>query len=146
MKYDPYEVPEVLQILKNQLIENWNEYDLNRKALAKKRRDEIRADKVKYPARMADYYLSKSDINILYKSDNEIKNENEKKANFTVAKLYYQVKEKVGNIYGWDYIRLQNHLLSGQVHGDKGSVYVETIYAGGYNIQKLHFRTLIKSI
>ena len=39
-----------------------------------------------------------------------------------------------------------NMEINGIVIGDKGKVKVNTIFAGGYNIQCLHFRVLVKEV
>lgn len=36
--------------------------------------------------------------------------------------------------------------LNGVIQGTKASVSVESVFAGGYNIQRLHVRTLVKPI
>ena len=41
---------------------------------------------------------------------------------------------------------VQGPVLNGIVQGELGKVRIESILAGGYNIQKLHIRVLVKSI
>jgi hypothetical protein len=50
----------------------------------------------------------------------------------------------VGNITNLEYLRIgANGMLNGVVIGDKGKANVETISAGGYNIQCFHYRVLV---
>lgn len=50
-----------------------------------------------------------------------------------------------GNIVDVNYLNVSlNGELNGYVKGDKGKAKVETILAGGYNIQCLHARVLVK--
>lgn len=58
--------------------------------------------------------------------------------------LIKRVSEKVGNIINAKNLTIgDNGEINGRIDGDLNSVYVETITAGGYNIQVFHFRVLI---
>lgn len=65
-------------------------------------------------------------------------------AQYFVKKLMNRVAKKCGNIVNADGLHLSGGELNGCVIGDKGSAYVYTILAGGYNIQCLHQRVLVK--
>jgi hypothetical protein len=57
--------------------------------------------------------------------------------------FYYRIAEKAGNIQKAAVNIGNNGELNGIVYGDKAAVTVETITAGGYNIQRRHFRVLV---
>lgn len=58
-----------------------------------------------------------------------------------------RIQEVVGVITDAAGIHLgMNGIINGVVHGEKGSAKVNTIDAGGYNIQCYHFRVLVKKI
>ncbi|MNV58482.1 hypothetical protein D3C71_1508620 [compost metagenome] len=59
-------------------------------------------------------------------------------------KLVKQLQDKVGAVTNVYLVRNDNYKLDGRVTGEKGEVYLETIIAGGHNIQREHYRTLIK--
>ena len=62
-------------------------------------------------------------------------------------KLLLQIESKAGEIVDASFLRLSGKgELNGFVTGTKATVEVETIFAGGYNIQILHYRTLVKVI
>ena len=61
------------------------------------------------------------------------------------AKLIARVEAKAGKIVDAGGLYMgHNRELNGLIIGEKKAVYVETIYAGGYNIQCLHYRVLVK--
>jgi len=55
-----------------------------------------------------------------------------------------RIKDKTGEIYSTMLRIGMNGEINGIVRGEKGAVTVKTIGAGGWNIQKLHFRVLVK--
>lgn len=72
--------------------------------------------------------------------------EKEKKAKY--RDLCDRISEKVGEIKDCSNLSvgLQNGELNGIVKGEKGSVRVNTISAGGWNIQVYHYRVLVHKI
>lgn len=64
-----------------------------------------------------------------------------KKADF-IAKI----DKKIGKIYDANLMFGVDNGIEGYIEGEKGNFNVETIYAGGYNIQKLHYRILFKKV
>jgi len=58
--------------------------------------------------------------------------------------LIFKIEKKVGKIKDVSIRRNPNGGFDGKVKGDKGSAVVETIGAGGHNIQRFHYRTLVK--
>lgn len=63
-----------------------------------------------------------------------------------VSKFVSQIEDKVGTILSVDINRNANLSLDGYVQGEGGAVSIQTIIAGGYNIQRLHYRTLVKKV
>lgn len=62
-------------------------------------------------------------------------------------KLITSLEKKIGSIVDVKGLRIgHDGSLNGFIIGETGKATVETIYAGGYNIQKLHYRTLIRVI
>lgn len=53
------------------------------------------------------------------------------------------IKDKIGNILEVKKLEFNNNRgFDGIIKGEKGTININTILAGGYNIQKLHYRTL----
>lgn len=135
------EVPEELHKLEEELIERWDEWDIKRRDLLKRRYDEL-------GHREWWRVYSMADRDLMYSTDTEIHENNVKDSKYFVLDLLNRVKAITGNITEWGDVHLdqgnQFPLLTGWVRGDEGSAKVETILAGGHNIQRLHIRTLVK--
>lgn len=67
-----------------------------------------------------------------------------KNAETFCKKLMNRVEKKCGNIVNVDDLHLNGSELNGIVIGDKGTANVYTVLAGGYNVQCLHQRVLVK--
>ena len=121
------DVPDVLHELEYELINRWDEYD-----------KEYRDSDVKKPR------------TYIYYTDEEIHKQNVEAAKVLVLDLYNRVYSITGPVTNWSNITLQQSVqgpvLNGIVQGKLGKVRIESILAGGYNIQKLHVRVLVKSI
>lgn len=75
----------------------------------------------------------------------DLKKMNLENAQQSVLNLVERVENRVGKVTDWSDIHFgMNGMLNGRVTGNLGSVYVETIGAGGYNIQRFHYRVLLK--
>lgn len=74
----------------------------------------------------------------------EIKKDIERDVEYSVVEMMIRVMAKVGKVVNAENLHYKHGKLNGYIEGEKVKVYVETILAGGYNIQCLHIRTLIK--
>ena len=88
-------------------------------------------------------------VNLDYYEEKEFDNKLEKMLNDEVNRkridLYTRCSAKVGVITDATELKIGvNASLNGFVTGENGRAEVETIYAGGYNIQCLHYRVLVK--
>ena len=62
------------------------------------------------------------------------------------CKLVRQIEDKVGIVDCFELDRNSNLSFDGFVTGDEGKAKISTIVAGGYNIQRAHYRTLVKLV
>lgn len=134
------QIPEILHELAKELVERWTEWDINRRAFLQEE-----YSKLGYKGFWQKRY-SMTDYNLMRMSDAAIRENNEKDADAAIKDLFLRVHEITGEITGWDCIKGNGVTLNGVVEGKAGRARVETIYAGGYNIQRLHLRTLVHSI
>ena len=91
---------------------------------------------------------NKSDFDLMYKTDEQIHNSNVQDAKILIIDLYYRVKDITGEVTDWRGIKMEVGtqgfpVLNGFVIGKEGRAYVDSILAGGWNIQRLHVRVLV---
>lgn len=135
------EVPAVLKSLEASLVEAWDKYDIERRELLRAKKAELG-----YKAFLQKY--SGVDYNLLYTEDEKIHSANAKDAHDMVLDLYNRVHGITGDVTSWAGItsEIGTHgcpVLNGLVIGSNGRARVDSIYAGGWNIQRLHVRVLV---
>lgn len=133
------EIPESMKSMQAELVARWDEYDM-------KRRDELRVkyQEMGYLKFFAEYSLSL--YNLINSTDKEIHTENVRAAESLILNLYSRIHAITGEVTDWANIYFSGGALNGIVKGKLGTVKVESILAGGYNIQRLHVRVLVHEI
>lgn len=122
------ELPEVLKEMKDYLVEEWVKYDLERKAKKVECPDDYKDYKAlrEYNTWLEDYFLY---------SEEDFRKREERTAEACIIDLQNRVYKKVGKITDWDNVYFSGKALNGWIKGENGTTEVETILAGGYNIQ-----------
>ena len=133
------EVPETLKRLQAELVEKWDGWDLEDRARYQKAYKELG-----YSEFVREYGWRKVDE--MRRTDEEIHADNVKDAEDAIINLLYRVRDVVGEITDWSHVTLSGGVLNGYITGKEGRCEVETIGAGGYNIQRFHLRVLVKKI
>jgi len=137
------EVPQAMKDLEAELIARWDEDDKKHRAFLWKMDKELG-----YAEFIKRYHHSGYEF--LWKTDEDIHKANERDARFFILDLLNRVKDITGEVTDWSNIYLEQGntfpVLNGFVTGKEGKAQVESILAGGYNIQRLHIRTLVKAI
>ena len=133
------EVPESMKEMMTELIVRWDEYDTERLTHLKEEYKVLGYKEFtkKYP---------KSYKFMRYETPETIHKVNVKNAEAYVMDLYNRIHLITGEVTDWSGIYCAGVALNGFVKGQLGAVNVETILAGGYNIQRLHCRTLVHVI
>lgn len=133
------ELPEVFKQCQSELIEKWTQHDIERRELMLNRRKEM--DHKEF--RSLYNYSQESLINI---TDKQIERKATFEAEIFIIDLYNRVKNVIGQPTDYSNVRYNGNALNGFIVGEYGKCEVETITAGGYNIQRLHYRVLVKSL
>ena len=133
-------VPECMKIMMEQLIARWDENDLERKAFLKSKYTELGYEAFFKKYTYAAYKFFR------YETEESIHENNVRCASAYVMDLYSRINAITGEVTDWDGIYCNGVALNGYVKGELGAVNVETILAGGYNIQRLHCRTLVHEV
>lgn len=135
------EIPKIFKALLNEITNIWDKWDKDRQT------------KIKEAYKRLEYkefykIYNHSDYELMYMTDEKIHNNNVKNAKEVVLDLYNRVKSITGEITSYkDLILTQGSngcpAINGVVEGKNGKARVESITAGGYNIQRLHIRVLV---
>lgn len=138
------EMPSQFKQLQEALVECWNEWNKNRKATLLEKYKELG-----YKSFIKEY--SYNDYDFMKIDDEKLEATNEKEAKALIIDLYNRVKEITGEVESWEDIHATQGaqgmvVLNGTVKGKEGVAQVESILAGGYNIQRLHIRVLVKAL
>lgn len=139
------EIPESFNRLRDELVAEWDRWDLERRTRVKTAYKELG-----YKEFIRKGY-TRADYEFMYKTEAQIHAANVQDAKALILDLYYRVKDITGEVTDWSGIETEigTHgftVLNGIVIGKEGRAKVESIYAGGYNIQRLHVRVLVHSI
>lgn len=137
------ELPENLKALQSELVDIWDAYDKAERKMLREKHEELG-----YTKFVQKYHYSA--YNKLHTSDEEIHKANMNAAETLILNLVNRVKETVGEITDWKGITVTRGtygmpVLNGMVIGKEGRCIVESIGAGGYNIQRYHIRVLVKA-
>ena len=137
------EMPVEFKNLQKALVENWDEFDKKQQAMYREKYEEIGYKEFFRKYSYAAYEL-------IHSCDSEIHERNLKQAETMIIDLFYRVRDITGEVTSWRGIHTEQGnvfpVLAGTVIGKQGRAHVETILAGGYNIQKLHIRTLVHEV
>ncbi len=133
------EVPEDFRLIQEELISRWDAYDMEY-------RDMLKAEYQRMVYR--DFYTKygRNAIDYCHKTNEDIHEANVKDSKAYVIGLYFRIRDITGRVTDWHDVRFNGVALNGIIIGEAGRVKVETIQAGGYNIQRLHVRTLVHSL
>ena len=138
------DMPDVLRKLQEELVMRWDKWDMER-------RDKIIADYRELDYKEFSRKYTHADVVFKRKSDEQIHDDNVQAAENLIIDLIYRVRSITGEIIDWSNIRATAGtggftVLNGTVIGKEGIACVESITAGGYNIQRLHIRVLVHSV
>lgn len=138
----------------NEFIENWKElsfnYYMDLRSKKKELYDEIRGlDFEKRQSLVSHFYSKHGKTNVLFAeehSQDQMKAKIERDGEFRKEQFVARINQKVGEIQEANLTIGVDLSINGTVVGDEGKATVYSIIAGGYNIQKAHYRVLVKAV
>lgn len=146
------EMPEVLVQFKNNLIERWDRYDEWKKnAICEDMKKEREFESYKDYKHMMIEKWGRNYMEFTYLSSEQIHKDNVQAAETIVLNLLERTVDIAGKITDCKCLRIDvdnqgYSIINGIVIGEKGKARVESIGAGGYNIQRYHIRVLVKEV
>lgn len=135
------EIPEQLKKLQQELAEKIATSDIKHRERMYQDNKEMDYKEFteKYSYTEREYYMGRSDKDFR----EMVKRDAVAEAKWWILDLINRVEKKVGEITEWK-LWFTSKALNGYVVGTKGSAKIETIIAGGWNIQRRHNRVLVK--
>lgn len=137
------EIPESMKKMQEELVIRWDAHDINRREFLKKQKKELSYQEF---SKKYTYF----DREFIHQTDEQIHNSNLQESKIFILNLYNRIKSITGEVTDWEDICLASGnigpVLNGYVEGKEGRCFVESILAGGYNIQRLHIRVLVKEV
>lgn len=137
--YIALEMPEIFAQLKEALTQEWTDWDIEHREILKEKYKELGWSEFIKTYKYSGYEE-------MQKTDEQYRRSNERDAELYILDLYKRVKEVTGEVTDWRGIHFSGKALNGTVIGEDGTAVVETIGAGGYNIQRYHLRVLVHKI
>lgn len=135
-------LPELFIEFKDSLVKAWDEFDINR-------RDSLYASYKELGYRDFCKKYGYGAYDKLSETDEHIHQQNVKDSKELILDLLDRVSYKTGKITDFAGLHVSTNnagyaILNGIVIGEKDTAVVDSILAGGYNIQRLHVRVLVK--
>lgn len=135
-------IPQVLEDFRKYLIETWNKQDLATKEFYIEQYKKLGYNKFIENYKYSSYQHMKLELEDFNKV-------NVRDAEMLILNFISRVEEKAGVIEDCSGLIVTEgnngySVINGFVKGSKQNVQVESIGAGGYNIQKYHIRVLVK--
>lgn len=94
------------------------------------------------------WYIENREKNHDWRTDEQIAKDCRKDADWLLLDFMARTEKKCGKLTDTRWLRIDNAnwgiCLNGWVEGEKGTARVESVVAGGYNIQRRHIRVLVK--
>ncbi len=132
------EIPEVFKAARDELVAQWVAGDIKAREAMLKARKEL-------PYKEFRKIWKYSEEESLRHTDEEFQRVEEQEADMWLLNLWNRVKEITGEVTDVSGIHWGGKCLDGIIRGKDGMAVVETIGAGGYNIQRYHLRVLVKA-
>lgn len=130
------EVPEAFKQARAELVERWVEQDIREREVMKQKKQELSYKEFRKLYRYTEEEALKH-------TDEEFRKIEEREADMWLINLYNRVKDITGEITDCSSLYWGGKCLDGTVVGVNGTARVDTIGAGGYNIQRFHLRVLV---
>lgn len=145
------EIPEAIKEFGKNLENRWNEYDMWKKQSIREDCKKEHSDYREFQKQMNEKWGRGWYEFAYYTTDEQIQKNNKNAVDALILNLVTRTVEITGQITDAKYLRVESDnngysIINGIVIGEKGKARVESIGAGGYNIQRYHIRVLVKEV